>query len=72
MEYLQQLLLAIVQVALLCHAITNAETMEEILVRYDQEAKELCNKNVKASWAVQTDVNNSTLVEEMVRVKATN
>lgn len=41
--------------------------MIQILAEYDREASQLCNKNVKANWNVQTDVLNSDLVAEQVR-----
>lgn len=42
-------------------------TMKNILGDYSQQASVLCNRNSKASWAVQTDVLNSSLLVEMVR-----
>lgn len=40
--------------------------MITILADYNREAAVLCNKNALASWSVQTDVLNETLVVEEV------
>jgi peptidyl-dipeptidase A len=43
--------------------------MQAVLETYDEEAALLCNANVKASWNVQTDVNNEQFKEEQVNTK---
>lgn len=45
---------------------SSEDAMKTILEKYDRDALLLCNKNVKASWAVATDVLNSSLVETQV------
>lgn len=69
---LQLILLTILQIGLLTQGLVDAQTDEEMiayLTEYDEEAKLLCNKNVHASWNVQTDVMNTSLVADQVRVK---
>jgi tRNA G26 N,N-dimethylase Trm1 len=46
--------------------ITQTE-MLQILADYDREASELCNKNAKANWNVQTDVLNDDNKAAQVR-----
>jgi hypothetical protein len=41
--------------------------MIQILADYDRQASELCNKNAKANWKVQTDVLNDEKKAEQVR-----
>lgn len=62
--------LAIFMIAITSHfamAQIDEATMKNILGDYSQQASVLCNRNSKASWAVQTDVLNSSLLVEMVR-----
>lgn len=42
------------------------EEMIAILDDYDTKSKEICNKNVKANWAVATDQENDALKEDQV------
>lgn len=58
---------AILLIAILSHvaeAQLNEATMRVVLNSYNEQASLLCNRNSKASWAVQTDVLNEALREE--------
>jgi tRNA G26 N,N-dimethylase Trm1 len=62
---LQQILLTFLLIGIAQAQVTENE-MIQILTDYDREASQLCNKNVKANWNVQTDVLNTDLVAEQV------
>jgi hypothetical protein len=69
---LQLILLTIIHIGLLTQGLVDAQTEAEMigyLAEYDEAAKLMCNKNVHASWNVQTDVANASLVAAQVRVK---
>lgn len=66
-----QLIFTILLAGVLSQNIAEAQLTQDqmitVLETYDREASLLCNKNQHASWAVQTDVLNTTLVAEQVR-----
>lgn len=67
--YLQKVLLSILLIALttqIVKAQLSETEMRTVLEIYDREALLLCNKNVKANWAVATDLLNEELVVEQV------
>lgn len=50
-------------------ALTEAE-MRQKLSQYNTDALKLCNRNVKASWNVATDIDNEEKEAEEVRQKS--
>jgi peptidyl-dipeptidase A len=63
------ILLSIVIVSALPRAANDADDeMRKILDQYNNDVSQICNRQVKASWAVQTDVGNRAKEEELTRM----
>ena len=48
------------------HDFLKEENMKETLKQYDEEVKEIANKQIEAEWNVATDVGNESLIEILV------
>lgn len=67
--FLQKVSVSILMIALMTRVVfsqLSEDEMKTILEKFDRDALLLCNKNVKANWAVATDVLNAALVEAQV------